>query len=201
MASYTHAASQPDLSRLDWEQSAVRATIDGALSRLRAQDRRAILLRFYEHLTFLQVGQALGIDEEAARKRVVRAVAKLRGLLSRQGGVVTSVGLATVLSTRLVEAAPIGFAQRVATTALEHATAALTAGSGAAAVSADATTHLPSFSIARTVERQISMLKLRLFAAYALSAAVFFGACSVLVHKLIFHDRGGSQPSSHVHRD
>jgi RNA polymerase sigma factor (sigma-70 family) len=201
MASYTHPTWQPDLSSLEWEQSAVRATIDGALSRLRAQDRRAILLRFYERLTFLQVGQALGVDEEAARKRVVRAVAKLREMLAHQGGVVTAVGLATILSTRFVEAAPVGLAERVAASALSRT--ALTTGSGAAAVGAtDAgCASANSFSIARTVERQISMLKLRIVAAYALSAAVFLGACSVVVHKLIFHDRGNAQTNAHVHRD
>src|SRR3954463_5665670 len=114
------STSPADLSELDWEQSAVRATIDAGLSRLRQQDRRAILLRFYERLTFLQVGEALGVDEEGARKRVVarveeeaarkgvvRAVRKLRELIGKKGGVVTAVGLATILSTKYVQAAPI----------------------------------------------------------------------------------------------
>lgn len=187
MVSYMNPACQPDFANLDWEQSAVRATIDGALARLRSQDRRAILLRFYERLTFLQVGEALGVDEEAARKRVVRAVAKLRELLGHKGGVVTAVGLAAILSTKFVQAAPIGLAERVATTALAHG--ALAAGTGAAAA-----------TIAQTVERQISMLRMRLFAAYALSAAIFLSACGVAVHKLIFHERGDS-PAAQVHRD
>ncbi|MBC8109283.1 MAG: sigma-70 family RNA polymerase sigma factor [Anaerolineae bacterium] len=208
--------SPADLSDLDWEQSAVRATIDAGLSRLRQQDRRAILLRFYERLTFLQVGEALGVDEEAARKRVVRAVTKLRELIGKKGGVVTAVGLATILSTKLSQAAPIGLAARVAATALSDVAifgSALAAGSGAAAASgADKPSHGfsgggsswggsdSSFSIARTVERQISLLRLRVLACYAISGAIFFGGCSLLVHKLIFHDRQDSQ-STQVHRD
>ena len=186
----TRAISQPDLSELDWEQSAVRATIDAGLNRLRQQDRRAILLRFYERLTFLQVGAALGIDEEAARKRVVRAVNKLRDIVGTKGGVVTAVGLATIMSTKFVQAAPTGLAARVAATALSEG--ALAAGSGAAAASA---------SIARTVEQHFSILRLRLFAAYAISAAVFFSGCTLIVHKLIFHERDSSQSNAHVDRD
>jgi RNA polymerase sigma factor (sigma-70 family) len=205
------STSPADLSELDWEQSAVRATIDAGLSRLRQQDRRAILLRFYERLTFLQVGEALGVDEEAARKRVVRALNKLRELIGKKGGVVTAVGLATILSTKLSQAAPIGLAARVAATALSQS--ALTAGSGAAAASgADDVSYASnasangfsesqsSFSIAQTVERQISLLRLRCFACYAISGAIFFGGCSLLVHKLIFHDRQDSQ-NTQVHRD
>ncbi|CAN5465364.1 hypothetical protein BH09PLA1_BH09PLA1_16770 [soil metagenome] len=209
-----NSTGQPDLSELDWEQSAVRATMDAGLSRLRQQDRRAILLRFYERLTFLQVGEALGVDEEATRKRVVRALTKLRELIGKKGGVVTAVGLATILSTKFVHAAPIGMAARVAATAVSGVATgvgALAAGSGGAAASgadhsigapslSDSGTH-NSFSIAHTVERQISLLKLRVFACYALSGAIFLGACGMLVHKMIFHDRSGSQSNSQLHGD
>jgi hypothetical protein len=115
--------------------------------------------------------------------------------------------LATILSTKFVQAAPIGLAERVAATALSQC--ALAAGSGAAAADCDAggahgsaPSFSPSISIAQTVERQISMLRMRWFAAYALSAAIFLGACSVVVHRLIFHDRGtDSQTSVRTHRD
>jgi len=137
------------------------------------------------------------VDEEAARKRVLRAVAKLRELLGRKGGVVTSVGLATILATKLVQAAPIGLAERVATTALTHG--ALAAGAGAAAANAGAPASGSSYSIAQTVERQISLLRIRIFAAYAISTAVFLSACGLAVHKIIFHER--QQPSAQVHRD
>ena len=48
-------------------------------------DRSAILLRFYERKSFAEVGEALGMQEEAARKRVSRATEKLR-LIMRQRG-------------------------------------------------------------------------------------------------------------------
>jgi DNA-directed RNA polymerase specialized sigma24 family protein len=48
-------------------------------------DRRAVLLRFYRRKSFRAVGEALGVSEEAARKRVGRAVDRLRTRLHRRG--------------------------------------------------------------------------------------------------------------------
>ena len=190
------STSPADLSELDWEQSAVRATIDAGLSRLRQQDRRAILLRFYERLTFLQVGERLGVDEEAARKRVVRAVSKLRELIGKKGGVVTAVGLATILSTKLSQAAPIGLAAHVATTALSQAPCGRLRGGGRErrGPSLPRVVHRPN---RRTTYFAVAFAW---FACYAISGAMFFGGCSLLVHKLIFHDRQDSQ-NTQVHRD
>ena len=42
-------------------------------------------LRFYESKTYGEVGTVLGISEEAARKRVERAVDKLQGMFQRRG--------------------------------------------------------------------------------------------------------------------
>ena len=45
---------------------------------LREKDRRAIVLRFYEGRNLREVGLALGASEDAAKKRVNRALEKLR---------------------------------------------------------------------------------------------------------------------------
>jgi RNA polymerase sigma-70 factor (ECF subfamily) len=50
----------------------------GALSRIRPSEREALVLRFVGDLSYREVGDACGIDEAAARKRVSRAIAKLR---------------------------------------------------------------------------------------------------------------------------
>lgn len=49
-----------------------------ALSRIRPSEREALVLRFVGDLSYREVGDACGIDEAAARKRVSRAIAKLR---------------------------------------------------------------------------------------------------------------------------
>jgi RNA polymerase sigma factor (sigma-70 family) len=63
----------------------VLAILDEAVGRLREKDRHAIVVRFYEQRNFMDVGRALGISEEAARKRLDRAVAKLRRMLLHRG--------------------------------------------------------------------------------------------------------------------
>jgi len=49
-----------------------------ALASIRPSEREAIVLRYAGELSFKEVGEACGIDEAAARKRVSRALAKLR---------------------------------------------------------------------------------------------------------------------------
>jgi RNA polymerase sigma-70 factor, ECF subfamily len=53
-----------------------------ALEALRPTEREAVLLRFESDLSFKEVGEACGIDEAAARKRVSRALARLRERLA-----------------------------------------------------------------------------------------------------------------------
>jgi RNA polymerase sigma factor (sigma-70 family) len=65
--------------------------LDEAVTRLATVDRSAIALRFFEGKTMAQVGAMLGLSEEAARKRVGRAVDKLRRFLHRRGVEVPSL--------------------------------------------------------------------------------------------------------------
>ena len=50
----------------------VAPVLDEAIGQLDAEDRTAILLRFFERKDFRSVGDALGSSEDAARKRVDR---------------------------------------------------------------------------------------------------------------------------------
>jgi RNA polymerase sigma-70 factor (ECF subfamily) len=49
-----------------------------ALDQLRPTERDAVVLRFHGELSFRQVAEACGVDEPTARKRVSRALARLR---------------------------------------------------------------------------------------------------------------------------
>jgi RNA polymerase sigma-70 factor (ECF subfamily) len=49
-----------------------------ALGAIRPSEREALVLRYAGELSFREVGDACGIDEAAARKRVSRALARLR---------------------------------------------------------------------------------------------------------------------------
>jgi RNA polymerase sigma-70 factor (ECF subfamily) len=76
----------PDSSRSEQavllKQRAERAR--AALAELRPSEREALLLRYGAELSYQEIGQACGVDEAAARKRVSRAVATLRDTLQDQ---------------------------------------------------------------------------------------------------------------------
>jgi RNA polymerase sigma factor (sigma-70 family) len=59
--------------------------LDDALASLNETDRSAILFRFFEQRGLREVGEALGVTEEAAKKRVARALERLRRILVRRG--------------------------------------------------------------------------------------------------------------------
>lgn len=61
------------------------ADLDEALLHLRESDRRALLLRFFERKNFRQIGEALGIGEDAAQKRVRRCLEDLSLWFRRRG--------------------------------------------------------------------------------------------------------------------
>jgi len=89
-----------------------------AIRKLDAEDRSAILLRFFEQRDFRAVGQALGSTEDAARMRVNRALGKLHGLLKRQGMALSATALAAVLTAEAVTAAPAGLVSTISAAAL-----------------------------------------------------------------------------------
>ncbi len=80
-----------------WDE--LQQVLDDAMSRLGVAEREAVLLRYFSGYTFAEVGSALHISEEAARKRVDRAVEKLGTLLGQRGLVSTSAALGTALAT------------------------------------------------------------------------------------------------------
>ena len=60
-----------------------------------------------------QVGKKLGVSEEAAKKRVSRAVEKLREFLDRRGVKLSGVALGAVLAEKTVQTASAALADAV----------------------------------------------------------------------------------------
>jgi len=107
----------------DWTH--IEPLLDEAMQELDDSDRAAVLLRYFENKSLRDVGQTLGTTEEAARKRVGRAVDRLRDCLARRGLAVGASGLAALLSANAVTAAPAGVAVAISTaTALAGTTVA-----------------------------------------------------------------------------
>ena len=91
---------------------------------LGTRDRDAVVLRYFEGRNLRNVGTALGISEEAARKRVTRALEKLRRFFTRRGVTLSTTALAALLAENGVVAAPAGLAGTVSAAALTSAAAA-----------------------------------------------------------------------------
>jgi len=108
-----------DHSEPDWEQLA--PFLDEAMKHLGTTDRDAILLRYFENRGLHDVGNALGVSEDAARKRVTRALEKLRTFFMRRGLTLSTASLATLLAGHAVVAAPTGLAVSVTSAALAGA--------------------------------------------------------------------------------
>ena len=92
---------------LDWEK--LRPTLDEAMHELKEADREAILLRFFENRAFAEISGQLGLNENAARMRVERALEKLRAVFLRRG-IAATTALASVISANAVQIAPAGLA-------------------------------------------------------------------------------------------
>jgi len=92
--------------------------LDEVINRLGAEDRTAILLRFFEQRDFRSVGEALGSNEDAARMRVHRALEKLQAALKHRGVTLSAAALGTVLAAGAVTAAPAGLAASISSAAL-----------------------------------------------------------------------------------
>jgi RNA polymerase sigma factor (sigma-70 family) len=105
----------------DWEQ--IHPLLDEALDRLSPADRDALLLRFFEQQSLANVGQALGSNEDAARKRVTRALEKLRTELVRRGVTSTAAALSVAISVNAAQAAPTGLAATLTSASLASAAA------------------------------------------------------------------------------
>jgi RNA polymerase sigma factor (sigma-70 family) len=96
----------------------MKAVLDDAINRLGAKDRTAILLRFFEQYDFRSLGDALGSSENAAQKRVGRALEALRSLLTQRGVTLSLASLTAALMSQSVSAAPAGLAAAVSTAAI-----------------------------------------------------------------------------------
>jgi RNA polymerase sigma factor (sigma-70 family) len=80
--------------------------LDRAMAGLGEKDRDAVVLRFFEDKKMHEVGTALGMSEEAAKKRTARAVEKLRRFFTKRGVVVPAAVFTAAVSANSVQAAP-----------------------------------------------------------------------------------------------
>ncbi len=130
---------------LDWEQ--LRPVLDEAMSELSEPDYDVLVMRFFKNQDLRSIGRALGVHDDAAQKRVSRALDKLREHLSRRGISSTATALSIVISANAVQAAPVGLAGTISTAAAFTGTTLATTAT-ATATKAIAMTTLQKATIA-----------------------------------------------------
>jgi RNA polymerase sigma factor (sigma-70 family) len=102
-----------------WHQ--MEPLLDAALEDLSEVDRNALLQRYFANKSLREVGETLGTSEDAAQKRVGRAIDQLRIVFARRGIIVTSAGLVTDLSAHAILPAPASLGVAISASAISAA--------------------------------------------------------------------------------
>jgi RNA polymerase sigma factor (sigma-70 family) len=100
----------------DWTQ--IEPLLDDALDALDETDRAAILLRYFENKNLREVGESLKISDDAAQKRVSRALERLREFFTSRNVTIGASGLAVLISANAVQSAPIGLVATISAAAV-----------------------------------------------------------------------------------
>jgi len=115
-----------DLARAEGDSvwSPLVPLLDEALLELREPDRQAVILHFMEGRTFQEVGSALGVGEDAARKRVDRCLGQLANFFRHRGFAAPALAVGAPLFTFSSHVAPAGLAASATSAGLAaHSTA------------------------------------------------------------------------------
>jgi len=118
------AYMQSTLNESDEAWKQIAPLLDEAMLRLAQTDRDALALRYFEDRSLYQIGVALGLSEEAAKKRVNRALEKLRASFAKRGISSTPEALADAISANSIQAAPVALAKTTSAVALAKGVAA-----------------------------------------------------------------------------
>jgi RNA polymerase sigma factor (sigma-70 family) len=153
-----------------WRQFAPH--LDEAIGRLRNKDRDALILRYFENKSLREVGDAMGLQERTAQKRVNRAVEKLRNYFSKRGIALTTAIIADVISANSVQAAPIGLASTI--------TATIAKGSAVAA---------STLTLVKVTMKMMTWMKLKFALGVSMAVLLAGGAATVAISQTSSDDK------------
>ena len=122
------------------------AMLDEALAKLSETDRGAVTMRYLQGRSFRDVGAALEVSEDAAQKRVLRAVEKMRAFFRRRGVTLRCEALTSGMSDQAAVLAPSILVTAVLATT-ESVTATSVASAGITASGAGGADTLASTTI------------------------------------------------------
>lgn len=111
------AAGRVVSTRDDWFTH--ERPLNDALTALKPLDREAVLLRYFEGMTTAEIAKTLSVTPDAAERRILRAIDKMRKHVAKHG-VPTTAALIALLTLDVAKPAP---AQCVEEALLNHAAA------------------------------------------------------------------------------
>ena len=155
---YMQSTLQSDDTANAWYQLA--PLLDEAMAELAERDRATLVLRYFENRPWREVATLTHVTEDAAQKRLRRALEKLRTLFTKRGVTLTAVVIASAIAANSVQAAPMGMAAKVSTAA----------GAGSAAAASIS-------SIAKGTMKMMSWVKFK--TAIATGAIALFAAATL----------------------
>lgn len=153
--------------------------LDATLGELSEGDSAALFLRYFQRRSAQEMAQTLGISEEAAQKRVSRAVERLRACFAKRGLAVGASGLVLVLSANSVHAAPVGLGVSLAAAAFKGSTATAT-----------------NLTILKSVLKLAGVTKVKTSIAVAVGALLIADTAAVVTNSL--EPSGKSGPGSRL---
>jgi len=92
--------------------------LEQAIAKLRPADQDAVVLRFFAGKSLREVGEALGVSDDTAQKRVNRALERMREFFASQGVVVSTAVVGPAIAAHAVQVAPAGLASSLVTAGL-----------------------------------------------------------------------------------
>lgn len=88
--------------------TSMTSVLDEGLMELREPERQALMLRYFEEQNHLEIGKALGTGDDAARKRIEKALEKLTQFFRRRGYAVPAVATTAAALKAAAQTAPSG---------------------------------------------------------------------------------------------
>ncbi len=171
-AAYEQKAAEAMQQQSEKEDAAwaeIEPLLNQSLAALKEGERQCVLLRFFQGLSFAEAGAALGLSEEAARKRVTRALEKMRAFFGKEGVVIPGLALAALLTAHAAKAVP---------TICQASIAAITSGVLAGHLPLSLTgSHVHQFSEGALKAMKIAQLKI----AASVALAVLLGVSTTYV--------------------
>ena len=107
-----------------WEQLA--PLLDMGMNQLGETDRAVLVLKFFQNKSAREIADELRIKEDAAQKRIARAVEKLRAYFLKRGVSSTPATIAGMISTHSIQAAPAALIKTTTVVALANGAKAST---------------------------------------------------------------------------